>query len=461
LTRDLERVAGQPGPSAQRRSVDSSQGLNTGVRAFVAREGALIASALERASRALGLDPEDSEAIHNVVRRMQSLRGLAELTDLSPLPEMLEGLETAAAALTRGHAPPPDLSAVFRSAAEAMTRASRDVANQGKPDPEAPETVGFSRTLVEAFGIEADVVDIASLAPAGVDSIERRGEQAAGPGNVATVEIVSQGEHLTAMADKLSSALSDVERQLRTFATLHLLRGLDARLGEPLGSAFQAFAEAAREALLPGANPDSHSTLAKGLKEAGTTLKEVATRDDPSGIAGQVRELGSRWATPAVLPSPDPLEVPGLSVGENADPNLVVSIADLAPDVEPAPPAAAAPPQPGGGGGTLAESFQTYHRLMTEGPGATAPSVGTPAVVQSPAAAASDNIATPGPAPDDDTIVEIEALLYRGDAARERARLLGLEIAECLDRPGIHMGLRPLLEELIDLLPLADQPAAR
>ena len=134
VTRELEQVAGQPGPAAQRRAVDTTQALNTGVRAFVAREGALIASALERAGRALATNTTDQEPIHNVVRRMQSLRGLAELTDLSPLPEMLEGLELATATLTRMHAYPPEIGELFQHAAEAMTRASRDVAHQGRPD---------------------------------------------------------------------------------------------------------------------------------------------------------------------------------------------------------------------------------------------------------------------------------------------------------------------------------------
>ena len=69
--------------------------LHTGVRAFVAREGALIASALDRAARSLRTAPGDREPLYNVIRRMQSLRGLAELGDLSPLPEILDGIELA------------------------------------------------------------------------------------------------------------------------------------------------------------------------------------------------------------------------------------------------------------------------------------------------------------------------------------------------------------------------------
>jgi hypothetical protein len=58
----------------------------------------------------------------------------------------------------------------------------------------------------------------------------------------------------------------------------------------------------------------------------------------------------------------------------------------------------------------------------------------------------------------EEPVVDIDTLLYRGAAAQERAKHLGREISECLDRPGIFMGLRPLLEELLDLLPRTDEP---
>ena len=250
LARDLEQVAGQPGPATHRRSTDAEPGgLNTGVRAFVAREGALIASALERAGRALAADPADADPIHHAVRRMQSLRGLAELTDLSPLPEMLEGLEMAAANLTRMHASPPDIVSVFRLGAEAMTRASRDVAHQGRPDPESDEAKRFSQVLIGAFGLEDDVVSIDALAPAGEDSIVTPGKAPPKPAQLGAVEIVSQGEHLVRLADTLLSAGSLVERQLRLLAVIDTLRGLDARIGRLLGSAFDAFADAAKATL--------------------------------------------------------------------------------------------------------------------------------------------------------------------------------------------------------------------
>ena len=53
------------------------QGPTAGVRAFVAREGALTASALDRAARALRTSPTAMEPLYAVLRRLQSLRGPA------------------------------------------------------------------------------------------------------------------------------------------------------------------------------------------------------------------------------------------------------------------------------------------------------------------------------------------------------------------------------------------------
>ncbi|HET8623260.1 MAG TPA: hypothetical protein VFM14_06835, partial [Gemmatimonadales bacterium] len=80
----LESLAGQgPAEAARLRSAPTGD-VQTGVRAFVAREGALIASALDRAARAFRAEPGDREPLYMVLRRMQSLQGLAELPDFPP-----------------------------------------------------------------------------------------------------------------------------------------------------------------------------------------------------------------------------------------------------------------------------------------------------------------------------------------------------------------------------------------
>ena len=441
LARDLEQVAGQPGPATYRRSTDAEPGgLNTGVRAFVAREGALIASALERAGRALASDPTDAEPINNAVRRMQSLRGLAELTDLSPLPEMLEGLEMAAASLTRMHAHPPEVASVFRLGAEAMTRASRDVAHQGRPDPESDAAKRFSQVLIGAFGLENDVVSIDTLAPAGHESVVTPGDAPPSPSKFAAVEIVSQGEHLVQMADTLLSAGSLVERQLRLLAVIDTLRGLDARIGRLLGSAFEAFAAAAKATLGAAGESEGLTSFGQSLRESGLTLKSFSDESGEGATVAKLEALAAGLGAPEI-----PVAPPAAPEAEEP----VVSIADLAPSAEDAIEASPAsipafPVVAGAEGVGLAASFVTYHQLRMEG--GTAPAA--PDTVSQPAAK---------PVPEE-PVVDIDTLLFRGAAAQERVRHLGREISECLDRPGVFMGLRPLLEELLDLLPRADDP---
>src|SRR5437588_64155 len=99
LAVELEQVAGRP--SAQIRAVEAL-GLDAGARAFVAREGAAIAGALERAAQALRANPRAHDPLQHVMRALQPLRGLAALTDLPPLPDLLEGIERAIGELSRG-----------------------------------------------------------------------------------------------------------------------------------------------------------------------------------------------------------------------------------------------------------------------------------------------------------------------------------------------------------------------
>jgi hypothetical protein len=162
LALSLETLAGRTAPEpAERRGAGGE--INPGVRAFVGREGALIASALDRAARALQVAPGEREPLYTVIRRMQSLRGLAELGDLVPLPEILDGIEMAVGDLTRLYAPPPGVHEVMAAGAMALTRLSRDVAEHGRPDPEAEEARLFTDLLLRAFAAERDVVPIESL----------------------------------------------------------------------------------------------------------------------------------------------------------------------------------------------------------------------------------------------------------------------------------------------------------
>src|SRR5438046_624163 len=161
LAVELEQVAGRP--SAQIRAVEAL-GLDAGARAFVAREGAAIAGALERAAQALRANPRTHDPLQHVMRALQPLRGLAALTDLPPLPDLLEGIERAIGELSRsGLEPPTNLGELFHVAGSAIARAAREVAERGRPDPEGPDFRQFAGLLVKLMESEPDAVSIGSL----------------------------------------------------------------------------------------------------------------------------------------------------------------------------------------------------------------------------------------------------------------------------------------------------------
>ncbi|HEX2450605.1 MAG TPA: hypothetical protein VHJ69_05670, partial [Gemmatimonadales bacterium] len=251
----LESLAGQgPIEAARLRSVPTGD-VQTGVRAFVAREGALIASALDRAARAFRAEPTDREPLYMVLRRMQSLQGLAELPDFPPLPEILDGIELAVGDLTRVHAPPPGVDLVLAAGAAALSRVARDIADRGVPSADAEEPRRFTERLLEAFAVERDVVPIESLYVAGDPEPMVRsttGPRFAPPSPPGSLELVSLGEHLSQTAGLLEQARSETELDLRLYRLIGTLRAAGAPHTDPIGAAHAVLARSSREAVAAG-----------------------------------------------------------------------------------------------------------------------------------------------------------------------------------------------------------------
>jgi hypothetical protein len=282
LALSLEGLAGRSeAEPAQQRSEGGE--LNSGVRAFVGREGALIASALDRAARALQIAPGEREPLYTVIRRMQSLRGLAELGELVPLPEILDGIEIAVGDLTRLFAPPPGVHEVMAAGAMALTRLSRDVAEHGRPDPEAEEARRFTDLLLRAFAAERDVVPIETLyhegdpapltPPPGQPQFEA-------PAPLGPLELVSHGEHLCQIADLIARSASTTERDLRLYRLLGALRSASAPGPDPVAGALAVFARSTREALAGGQASRGTEVQVYTHKAAGEQLRSVADAGD-------------------------------------------------------------------------------------------------------------------------------------------------------------------------------------
>lgn len=433
LASRLEALAGLPASgSAERR--DDRHTIDSGIRAFVAREGALIASALDRAARALEAAPGDREPLYAVIRRMQSLRGLAELGELSPLPEILDGIELAVGDLTRLFAPPPGVPEVMAAAAESLTRIARDVVGQGHPDPDAAEARRFTDLLLRAFAVERDVVSIESLYFDDDDSPSTppvAQPQFTVPAPLGPLELVSHGEHLCQIADLIASSRSATERDLRLYQLLGALRAAAVPGSDPVATALAVFARSAREALAAGMAAQATETLVRGLRDAGELLRSVADAQDRMQVSRRVLDVAYRLD----------LVRTGTSGGAGAAEGDVVPIESLDYDAIPASgpepeivPIESLAPDTG-----LEASFRTLARLERER-GAQTPSL------------AAFLAAPPGPEPE---AVAIETLCYRGRAALERADVVRRTLAAEMAR-GPELGtIRPLIQELLDLLPLA------
>jgi len=431
LGRGLETLAGgAPANPPDRPAEGQRPELHTGVRAFVAREGALIASALDRAARSLRSTPGDREPLYNVIRRMQSLRGLAELGDLPPLPEILDGIELAVGDLTRLFAPPPDVDQVMQCAGQALTRISRDVAERGRPDPEAEEARRFTELLLRAFAVERDVVPIESLYYSGdpePSTAPLSQPQFTMPEPLGPLELVSHGEHLCQTADLIAAARSSTQRDLRLYHLLGALRSAAIPSPDPVAGALGVFARSAQEALAAGVASHSLTELVARLREAGELLRSVGESDDRMLISRRLLDVAHRLdglRTKEPVASIEPAIVPIESLDYAPD-HDVVPIQSLAPDTADAdvvPIETLAPDEPAqAASGGIEASFRTFELLIRPV----------------------------------EAVVTIDTLCYSGRAALERAATVRHEINAALTRDASLESLQPLLQELLDLVPLA------
>ncbi|MGH7517972.1 MAG: hypothetical protein ACREOC_10950 [Gemmatimonadales bacterium] len=417
----LESLAGQgPLEAARLRSAPPGE-LQTGVRAFVAREGALIASALDRAARAFRAEPNDREPLYMVLRRMQSLQGLAELPDFPPLPEILDGIELAVSDLTRVHAPPPRVDSVLEAGAAALSRVARDIADRGVPDADAEEPRRFTERLLEAFAVERDVVPIETLYAAGEPAPMERSTSAprfAPPSPPGSLELVSLGEHLIQTAGLLEQARSDTEFDLRLYRLIGTLRAAGAPHTDPIGAAHAVLARATREAVAAGTVRTRRGEFASVLRDTGEMLRTGGASPDRMYLSRRILDVAHRIDLLRIEPAPKP---------EAARPPAATAAADAVVPIEslelPGVPPGRSP---------LEAGLSGYQRRMKE------EALGEASL----AALASD------------PVVSIESLCYSGRGALERAAelraLIGARLAS-----GDMETARPLVQELLDLVPLA------
>src|SRR6266566_4518774 len=442
LGQELDQVAGRP--SAQIRAAEAL-GLDAGARAFVAREGAAIASALDRAAQALRANPLASDPLQHVLRALQPLRGLAAVNDLPPLPDLLEGLERAIAELSRaGIDPPANVSELFQAGATAIARAAREVAERGRPDPEGPEFRQFAAQLVRFMESEPDVVSIGSLYYS--DSgphIVSRGIPAARPSTLGRLELVSHGDHLRQAADSLERAPSATQRELRAHT---------------LGTTFRALANAGGGVLADrvaqfGIAVSSAAAFAAELRRAGDLLVRSGTGDEEA-LATELDALTAalRAIQPGAAPAParaPAAPAPAPRPARASRPTPPPAAAPVVPGVKAAPAPRAEPAMPETP--DLVGSWAAYQRLLEGGMGSASLAELIAGVQSAPAAPAPGSPLAAAAAP---AAVDVRALLYRGDRALQRANEL-----RATAKRASGDELRALVDEVCDLVALALEPS--
>ena len=465
LAAQLDHAAG--GRTSGSVRAPDAPGLDAGARAFVAREGAAIASALDRAAQVLRANPLAHDPLQHVLRALQPLRGLAALNDLPPLPDLLEGIERAVGALERsGNAPIEGVGDLFQAGAGAIAAAARQVADRGRPDPEGDEFRNFAGLLVRLVDRTDATPDVQPITNLYYDDagphIVQRGTPAARPATLGRLELVSHGEHLRQAADSLERAPSATQRELRAHTLGGTFRALADVGGGALAAAVGEFAMAAREAVTAGVAVQRAPEFAAELRRAGDVLTRSST-DEEAGLTAEltritdairglrrpVVSIQSLAPTPATIPAP----------AHAAAPRVAPPIAAVAPthavgddDVPPETP-------------DMIGSWVMYARLVGAGigPASLEEFIAAADRVPAPPPAADTRRPPPVPAPAAPpapataalTAVDIRTLLYRGDAALRRAQELR---AEAKSASGDR--LRALVDEVCDLVGLALDPSA-
>ena len=431
LAGQLEQLGGRP--SAQVRAAEA-MGLDAGARAFVAREGAAIASALDRAGRTLRSNPLAHDPLQHVLKALQPLRGLAALNDLPPLPDLLDGIEQAIGELSRTSGAPPagvgeTVAELFQMAATSIAHAAREVAERGRPDPESAEFRKFAGLLVHFMDSEPDIVPIETVA-----TIVHRGTppggESARPTTLGRLELVSHGEHLRQAADSLERAPSATQRELRAHTLAGTFRALSSAGGGAVAERVAEFAQAAREAVTSGIAVKQPARFAAELRKAGEILAESASGDETAtaaalaGVTLAVRRLGdAAAAAPPAKPSAPPAPSrPPTTPADRARP----SGPSRAPSLESSP--------------DLAGTWMRYQQMVAAGVG--------PASLEELLGGGASSKPTNGGEP-----VDIRTLLYKGASARQRAQ----ELREAAKRASGE-SLRAIIDEVCDLVVLAIEP---
>lgn len=422
---------------AMRRRSGAVPGVGGGSAGFLASELEAVADSLVRVAG----HPEPAPAFAETLRRVRALRGVAALLDLPPLAEVVASVDESTKQLElSGATPTSEQCALFRAAAAVLREGAVAVQSGSRPDPGSRAVGAFTEaasTFLDSGSDAVAVVPISALFPdeGGPHVVYAATNPPTTPSQRFQLEVVSQAEHLRRLVFDARGAADPPTRQrlgreLRSAVRL-LARAAESFAETGIANALHAFVEGAgaleervlfalEEASAILAKPGDVPVASRIEALAGTAPTPVRSS---TPVRGGAAVRTSRTATPARGGTPERTGTPvrgGTPV--RAQPPVPVD--------EPPPAAFPAALHEAAHSGSslsdmLGESIAALSRLAEE-------PLSEPAFVE------------------DDDVVPIQDLLYRGDAALHRAIELGkvLRSADGAADP-------ESLAELYDLLELA------
>jgi HPt (histidine-containing phosphotransfer) domain-containing protein len=207
---ELEAIA----PAVPRAPAPAAAGAGALGAAFLALEADDLAMGVA------GVRARPGDAAHRdaVLQRVRRLRGIAALKDLPPMGEIVEGIERALHAIERDHGTIGEVvHEVLASATDVLTRAGVALRAGGTPAAAGPELTRFA-TAVAAWDSEATdgdrIVPIATLFyhDDGPHILDRAAEPPSTPHQRFRLEVVSLAEHLRRFVAEARNAADIVSR---------------------------------------------------------------------------------------------------------------------------------------------------------------------------------------------------------------------------------------------------------
>ncbi len=449
---DLARLV-PPDPDRPHTPIPHADSAEAGV-AFLVREATDTAAALEAVATSA---PDGQDTLDAALGHVRTLRGVAAIHDMPPIPDVLDAVDRAARAITTSRSVPTQAQiALFAAAAGLLRRTAKDLGTLGRPERNTVEERRFQATCDALAETSTDADHILPISQLFYGNnaeavVSRAPSPPTTPADRFRLEVVSLAEHLRGLVrDAQATGTGRVPDR-----TVVELRGalLSVR------NAAESFGEHDVSEFI-GTFTEGHPVFDFLTLNAIDDLAALLTepRATAAGLAARMTELARGRAVDAGI---------GHGLRPATDDSADTLMAPPRPAVAPAPtrPAPAASPAavqpqrasrdrlrtPTGGQlqAMLADGIARFAHLgdlplidQTEPLEMPLPEQGAPLAAPTAAPAAE---APHGEA----SVVPIETLLYRGESALARARTLRDSLRKA-DAPAPDS-----LAELYDLLDLA------